>query len=388
MNAAPDLQFEEWVSEARRVSTLDAAYRLGWSPLNRRSRTEKVGACPACGTAGSLKPALADRFRIHVSGAMTGVFGCRFCKISGHNGIALVMATRAMKFAEACEFLTDKPPPRGIDRRSPEERTAARAALDREIEKAAADAEERRLAAEKNLRDRIEWASRLWATGSTIEGTLAEDYLSFRGLGLKGVNTAALGFRASLRLNNDDKKTLWTGPAMLAQVVDARGQMVAVHRTWIDPLLATADPAGKGRPLVVDPDTGEIINTKKTLGAKHGGAIRLVRGIEAGEPPLRLFIAEGIETLLSVYFALLDAGSALVSRAAFWCACDLGNIPSILIPACIREVVHLGDGDSARATVEHYFDAAVDATARPGLSFRRAFAREGADFNDMRRGRS
>ena len=110
---------------------------------------------------------------------------------------------------------------------------------------------------------------------------------------------------------------------MLAAITDAGGVFRAVHCTWLD----LDRPNGKAK--ILDPDTGEELPSN-TSGSKSGNAIRLV---EAGAVASRLIIGEGIETVLSVWTALTQAGRDL-SGTFFWSAIDLAKEPARRPPAC------------------------------------------------------
>ena len=380
-----DLAFQEWVERARDVTTIEAAERhLGFVALKRKGgQLKRIGACTACGTSGSLKPALADRFCIFISGTKAGGFACRKCNIHGGDAIALLMQSTGQSFVEAVETLTGDPLPRGQDRRSEAERAEARAKIDakkaeNERRRAEADA-----AAAREAQDRKRWAGDVWRKSVGLPGSPAEGYLRHRGVRhFAGINLDHAGFVPALKLKADDGTVLHEGPVMVWQVVDPAGHLSAVHRTWLNPD-DFGVPGGKGRPRVLDPDTGEAVATKKTLGIKEGCAIRVVRGIEDGLPPVRLYLAEGVETLLAVREALMAVGHPNLKRAAFWSACDLYNIAALRLPDAFDEVWLLGDGDSERRTIEGLFLDHTKANNRPGRVFVPCFAEAGKDFSDM-----
>jgi hypothetical protein len=145
-------------------------------------------------------------------------------------------------------------------------------------------------------------------------------------------------------------------------------------------------------------------------GAKAGGHIVL----RAPENPKRLFLGEGIETVLSVATALRREGRMRGSDA-FWSAVDLGNLggkavasvahpamktaanraqrvpgadpdfsaPGIAIPGSVTELVLLGDGDSDAFTTGLAMQRAAARYARSGLTIRIVMAPAGLDFNDL-----
>ncbi|MBO6675581.1 MAG: toprim domain-containing protein [Rhizobiales bacterium] len=156
-----------------------------------------------------------------------------------------------------------------------------------------------------------EAARRLWAMGQPIAGTLAERYLSARGLkDLRRVS--ALRFHPNCYYwredaNANDPPEAW--PALLAKVTDTAGTLTGVHRTWFDP--QTADKA----PL--DPN-------RKAMGNLLGHAVRI------GSPTDVLAVGEGLETMLSLRQALagLPIAAALSSNhlAAFDPPTDLRRL--------------------------------------------------------------
>ncbi|WP_299959395.1 toprim domain-containing protein [uncultured Roseobacter sp.] len=152
------------------------------------------------------------------------------------------------------------------------------------------------------VRGSPEAVRRLWAMGQPIAGTLAELYLSARGLkDLRSVS--ALRFHPNCYYwredaNANDPPEAW--PALLAKVTDNAENLTGVHRTWLDP--QTADKA----PL--DPN-------RKAMGNLLGHAVRM------GSPTDILAVGEGLETMLSLRlaFAGLPIAAALSSNhlAAF-----------------------------------------------------------------------
>ncbi|MEM9369666.1 MAG: toprim domain-containing protein [Pseudomonadota bacterium] len=130
-----------------------------------------------------------------------------------------------------------------------------------------------------------EAARRLWAMGQPIADTLAEHYLSARGLrDLRSVS--ALRFHPNCYYwredaDANDPPEAW--PALLAKVTDSAVTLTGVHRTWLDP--QTADKA----PL--DPN-------RKAMGNLLGNAVRI------GSPTDVLAVGEGLETMLSLKLAL------------------------------------------------------------------------------------
>ncbi len=200
-------------------------------------------------------------------------------------------------------------------------------------------------------------------------------------------------------------KVVHTGPAMLAPILSPAGVFAGLHITWL-----ASDLSGKAR--IVDPETGELLKAKKIRGSKAGGYIDL--GGSATSEATRMIAGEGIETVLSVYTAMLQAGRDL-SRTIFRSGVDLGNLagratgtvahptkktaagraervsgpaadmtsPAMPVPDGITELVLLGDGDSDSFTTRAAMTRAEARHAAPGRTVRVVFAPDGLDFNDL-----
>jgi hypothetical protein len=221
-----------------------------------------------------------------------------------------------------------------------------------------------------------------WDAGQNWLGTGVERYLKLRGLeelpeGLPLRYAPTVVYFHGEHVNAHGSKAprpIFRGPAMLAAITDAGGVFRAVHCTWFD----LDRPNGKAE--ILDPDTGEKLPSKKVRGSKNGNAIRLVN---AGATATRLIVGEGIETVLSVWLALTQAGHDL-SATSLWSAIDLGNLagsaassvphpflkdgrghprrvpgpqpdfaaPGIIVPVGVNDIVLLGDGDSDRFNTE------------------------------------
>jgi hypothetical protein len=145
-------------------------------------------------------------------------------------------------------------------------------------------------------------------------------------------------------------------------------------------------------------------------GSKTGANI----AVTLVDAPKRLVIGEGIETVLSVFTAFVDAGRP-IEDIAFWAAGDLGNMagravrslphptarrpngqpqrvpgpvpdpddPGLAIPDSVAELILLGDGDSDPVLTQFAMTRAARRYARDGRTIRIAFAPAGQDFNDV-----
>lgn len=399
--ALTDLAFAEWVAQARAVSVLDELGRRGIAL--KRAGTEMVGPCPVCGGR--------DRFGVHLR---KGLWHCRGSGLGG-DAIALVQYLDGADFLAACETLTGTAPPRGEGSRASAEDLAAR-----EEARRAQEAERERQSEHYREDERRRLYEEIWLPASRwIEGTPAEAYLALRGIA--NPQSRALRFHPALPYFHgrapDERghmraRKIYRGPALLAAITDADGTFRGLHMTWLD--LATA----KGKAEIADPDTGEMLPAKKMRGTKQGGAIVLLPG-HAGAVR-RVFAAEGIETVLSVWAALVATGTDLAGTS-FICAGDLGNLagaaaetiphPTLLqpdkagrqrrvrvpgpvpdfasrampIPPECTELVLLGDGDSEPFLTEMAMVRAQRRHAAPGRDVRVVMAPAGQDFNDLLR---
>ncbi len=201
---------------------------------------------------------------------------------------------------------------------------------------------------------------------ATIAGTPVAAYLAARGidLGELGRQPRSLRYHAAL-LNRESDRT-W--PAMVAAVVNAAGEIVAVHRTWLQ-----RDCAGR---WIKAP----LRNAKMSLGSIAGGSIRLWRG--ASRRPLAnapdgetVVITEGIEDGLSV--ALLCPELRILS------AVSIANMARIVLPAAVQTVILAADNDGDNLAAASALQRAVDCHAAAGRAVRVANSPVGKDFNDL-----
>jgi putative DNA primase/helicase len=142
---------------------------------------------------------------------------------------------------------------------------------------------------------------------------------------------------------------------MLAPVVDAGGKFRAVHITWLDLELAG------GKAIVVNPESGETLPSKKVCGSNAGNVIRLVE-----------LAGRAVESVL--HPSLVDARGR--PRRVLGARPDMAE-PGIVIPAEVERLVLLGDGDSDPFTRRLAPARAVARYARPGLAIVGAFAPDG-----------
>jgi putative DNA primase/helicase len=191
-----------------------------------------------------------------------------------------------------------------------------------------------------------EFALSLWQESKSATGTLADRYLSGRGL-------PGLAASSALRFRGDCPHPEYSRlPALIALVCDQAGTPIGIHRTFL---------ARDGKKASVEP-------AKASLGPIWTGAVRL-DPIAAGTP---LVIGEGIESSAS-------AGHLMGWPA--WAAISAGNLANgLLLPPELRSVVIAADPDEAGA------DAARSAWERwtgEGRTVRIATPDGPGDFNDL-----
>lgn len=194
---------------------------------------------------------------------------------------------------------------------------------------------------------RAEQARRTWDGSEPIEGTPAETYLRSRAI------TCALP--PTLRFH----PACWHGPtakrypAMVARI-GGTGTF-AIHRTYL-----LRDGTGRA----------DLDDAKLMLGATRGGAVRLSDG------HLRLAVAEGIETSLSLSCGLLR------EPATVWAALSTSGISGLTLPRRPGRLTIAPDGDTAGRKAA--FELAERATAL-GWKVDLLIPPEGRDWNDILR---
>jgi putative DNA primase/helicase len=159
---------------------------------------------------------------------------------------------------------------------------------------------------------------RLWTTSENLKDSPAQRYLAARGIW--EVNHPQT-LRAHPALDYYDvktKKLVGTFPGMLAPVKNAKGVIVALHRTFL-----TAD--GGKAPV---PDAKKLTQKTEPLG---GAAIKLFPSTEV------LGVGEGIETMLAV---------RAITRLPVWSAVSAPLLELVEIPETVRHVVIWGDKDA------------------------------------------
>ncbi|MYM95937.1 DUF7146 domain-containing protein [Duganella vulcania] len=260
-------------SEILRQSGIDSKI------LNRRNQP-----CPINGCGGTDRFQYTDKFG-------EGNYICRHCGAGG--GFKLLRAVTgwsagaALRHIERCLGTL---PPRRLDQRAPQ--------LDRM----------RAL------------ASRIWSEAMPIAPhDNAHRYLAGRKLDLETYPETlrchpALGYYEPT--GDGRSRRVCAYPALLARIDDLAGELVSLHRTYLD--------HGAKAP-VPDP--------KKTLsGGINGAAIRLAPAAET------LNVCEGLENALAIF----KRGE----REAVWSGISAGNLQRLWIPPCVRALRIYADNDA------------------------------------------
>lgn len=196
-------------------------------------------------------------------------------------------------------------------------------------------------------------ARRLWAASRPIAGTAVSAYLAARGIEHAG-DPGALRFHPSCyyRASSDDApdvRPAW--PAMIAAVIDRTGDIVGVHRTWLD-------PAGGKAPVACP---------RRAMGHLLG------HGVRFGEAGAVMAAGEGIETMLSLRTILPDMPMIAALSAAHLTAIDFPEALRRLYIACDDDPAGQG---ALKALVERAERRSTEGTSssaieivplRPGL---------------------
>jgi hypothetical protein len=364
----------------------------------RRAAGRLVGPCPVCG--GKVT---SQRFEIFEKDQG---WACAAC----HQGGDII---RLVQLVEGCDFLAAI------------ERLGGRATVDPGAAKKLFEERERkRLAREKTSATyREAERKRLFRTWKgavrDLAGTPVEAYARGRGLqvpdpciGLRYLPSAPYWHGETVdSRGNKSPRQIHAGPAMLGAFIRPDGTFGGLHMTW---LTASNQDEKINKAEISDPDSGEILNSKKMRGSKSSAHIAIATTIE---PPRCLVIGEGIETVLAVWTAHQAAGRT-IGDTAFWAAGDLGNLAGralrtilhptlrrpngraqsvpdrypdpddqgLAIPDSVEELILLGDGDSEPLLTECAMERAARRYANEGRKIRIAFAPAGLDFNDLLQG--
>lgn len=172
-----------------------------------------------------------------------------------------------------------------------------------------------------------------------IQGTLAQTYLESRGIYPENISPRLL-FHP--RMFWGDKKSGRKGyfPAMLAKGMDEKGNLVALHTTYLD-------PSGKNK--------ADIPGNKKLRSAVLKIECAAVRLFAASGPVLG--VAEGIETALAAH---------AISRMPVWAALNAGTMEKFIPPPSVKKLVIWADKDKLKRG-EEAADNLADRLEKLGL---------------------
>jgi hypothetical protein len=160
-------------------------------------------------------------------------------------------------------------------------------------------------------RDYSDLVLQILSEAKPAAGTLAETYLRRRAITLPA--PPCLRFHSLLE-HKETGSSFW--PVMVAERTEVTGRVIALHRTYLK-----RDGSGKAP---VKPE-------RKDLGPMKGTAIRLAPVAD------ELLIGEGIETTLS-YMQM--------SGRPGWAAGSTSAMKLLLLPARVKTVIILADGDA------------------------------------------
>lgn len=310
-----------------------------------------------------------------------GSFHCFGCGQSGDHFDAL-MHFKGLNFPQAVEDMGGVRPVSADDRRVLEDRR-------REVE-----------AEETKERARMKASvDRTFAAGQAVAGTAVAAYLAARCIPAATSWTFDLRFAPELSYRGyadaeaAQPTELGLFPAMLAAIRDVSGELIGIHRTYLDP----AAPRKLAPPG--DPKRNKA---KKVLGEMKGGMIRL------SPPRPMIALGEGIETSRS-WFALGNGGGEYAVAAAV----SLGNLsgraagsiphptappdqkkripngepdmdwPGVILPDEVDEVMLLMDGDSEYEMTRARILVAARRFRQLGKTVLVDDAPRGQDFNDL-----
>lgn len=165
-----------------------------------------------------------------------------------------------------------------------------------------------------------EAARKLWAASSSITGSLAQRYLSARGItALAGTDALRFHPRCFYRASRDDRPDVATAwPAMIAAVTDLDGNVTGVHRTWLDREARSKAPVAYPRRAM-----GHLLGH----GARFGRAGPVMAA------------GEGIETMLSL--------RQILPTMPMIAALSAAHLAAIQFPEMLRRLYVARDDDPA-----------------------------------------
>lgn len=168
-----------------------------------------------------------------------------------------------------------------------------------------------------------DYVSALWAQGRALtDSDIVALYLEHRGLMVP--HTDALRFHPALDYWHEDGH-MTRHPAMLAAVTDASGNLVAVHRTYLD-----ADGCKASVPTAK--------KLTRTTGPMAGASIKLGAPALRPDGRLGLGVAEGIETALA---------ASLLAGIPVWPCVSAHGLEAFDPPPGVHHLYVMGDRDDS-----------------------------------------
>lgn len=320
-------------------------------PLGRRQGRDWVDANVSKGGHG-------DSLKVCLVGGKRGLW--THFSAGGRSGgdplelIAYVMyggdKAQAIKFATA--FL-------GLENADRQELSRARVKAQRAAKKREDDS---RIEAEKKSK----YAHGLWLNAQPrLMATPVDLYLRGRGIALEALVKVPGSLRYAPKLKHSNKNFY---PAMVAGIVNADGQFIAVHRTYLE---------AKAPGVFTKADLGQ--QAKMVLGGYAGGFIPLTRGgsgksLRDAPQGDAVILCEGIEDGLTLSLACPEY--------RVLCAISVGNFRNIRLPAAVSRVVIAADNDAAGSPAARALDDAAQKFHDEGRAVSIARAAGGKDFND------
>lgn len=166
-----------------------------------------------------------------------------------------------------------------------------------------------------------EAARRLWAASKPVAGTPVSAYLAARGIngeaGLASLRYHPSCYYRPSQGDAPDVRRAW--PAMIAAVTDGAGDVVGVHRTWLDPV--------EGKAPVACP--------RRAMGHLLGNGVRF------GAAAPVMAAGEGIETILSL--------RQILPEVAMIAGLSAAHLAAMGFPVGLRRLYVACDADSAGA---------------------------------------
>ena len=406
-----------FIARARDVTIAQAAPVLGLALKGKGP--EHMFACPRGGGT--------DRFALNTT---KNKWNCRGCSTGGNDAIGLAAhvlgldVTARAELLEACGAALGERVPDAGEQISEARRAEIRAETELRAQQAASEAQARDRKANE-FRDReLAKCRGIYEHGAALgAGDPVWRYMMAR-TGMAGDMVAGLGHAHIVdRLTywhgkdeRDNPRDIWCGPAMVLPFIDAAGEVIGVHQTWID-----MDNGPKFRPLLLCPDKRESLPTKKMRGSKNGGLLPVAGEMSA----TRWVVGEGIENVAAWYGVEVKDDAARACSTFYAAAGDIGNLagsaarsgrfghPSetkidakgverpVMMPSPepeperlgegfplgphVRELLFLGDGDSEPVwTAAHMARAeARAALIAPGIEVSTVWPPRGRDWAEI-----